>query len=297
MFDDRAIELYTQFRNYARKLPPIDRPLLRPLTDGQTMSGQVILFVEAASDFSRELFNSVNDIARSLVMLKAWAQVYEECDRYEQYDLLLEHIRPHSTLALGAPQAIRGRFIYAAAMCCTQANRVLHPDRPELAWRGKGNMNLQIASKVGQPWDKWKELAPILSEGLSFGAISELTGNFRNATEHGHPRNIGMGLTASVELSEIEMPGRLKPCGGLTETTKKQAWAVSVREAIPLSSVIEVLTEQYALALKAYELLSELLQDQFNALQVKTHPFPWTLPKHMRRVIDVKSSNPDDGET
>lgn len=89
------------------------------------MSGQVILLVEAASDFSRELFNSVNDIARSLVMLKAWAQVYEECDRYEQYDLLLEHIRPNSTLALGAPQATRGRFIYAAAMCCTQANRVL----------------------------------------------------------------------------------------------------------------------------------------------------------------------------
>jgi hypothetical protein len=74
MLDDRAIELYTQFRNYARKLPRIDRPMLRPLADGQTMSGQMILFVEAASDFSRELFNSMNDIARSLLTLKAWTQ-------------------------------------------------------------------------------------------------------------------------------------------------------------------------------------------------------------------------------
>lgn len=273
MFDDRAIELYTQFRNYAQKLPPIVRPLLKPLSDGQTMNGQMMLFVEAASDFSRELFNSVNDIARSLLMLKAWKQVYDECSLYEQFDLLLEHIRPHSTLALGAPQAIRGRFMYAAAVCCSQANRVLYPDRPELAWTGKGNMYMPIASKVGQPWHKWKELAPILSEGLSFGAISELTGNFRNATEHGHPRNIGMGITSSVELSEIEIPSRLKPCGGTTEITHKQAWTVSVREAIPLGTVIEVLTEQYALALKAYELLNDLLQDQFNALQTKTHPF------------------------
>ncbi|KTB69954.1 hypothetical protein AO068_15240 [Pseudomonas sp. ICMP 3272] len=297
MSDDRAIELYTKFRNYARKLPRIDRPILQPLADGQTMSGQMILFVEAASDFSRELFNSVNDIARSLLTLKAWVQVYEECDLSEQYDLLLEHIRPHSTLALGAPQAIRGRFMYAAAVCCSHANRVLHPDHTELAWSGKGNMNMPIASRVGQPWEKWKKLAPILSEGLSFGAISELTGNFRNATEHGHPRNIGLGLTSSVELSDIEMPGCLKPCGGMSETTKKQAWAVSVREAITLGTVIEVLTEQYALTLKAYELLSELLQDQFNALQTKTHPLPWTIPKHVRPLIDSKRSNSDEGDT
>jgi hypothetical protein len=157
-------------------------------------------------------------------------------------------------------------------------------------------MDMSIASRVGQPWDRWKELAPILSKGLGFGAISELTGNYRNATEHGHPRNIGLGLTSSVELSEIEIPGRVRPCGGMTETTNKQAWAVSVREAIPLGTVIEVLTEQYALTLKAYELLSELLQDQFNSLQTKTHPLPWTIPKHVRPVIGSKSSNSDDGD-
>lgn len=257
MDDDRAIELYAQFRASYQTKRVHDIVQQPNLSGGQTMTAPMIPYIESADDFLRELFNSVNDFRRWINTLDAWRQVYESCDEIERLSLLVEHIRPYSTLALGGPQAIRGRIMYAAAICCGHANYVLHGDNPNLQWDGVRNLNMKIASGIGQPWANWKELAPILSNKLGYGAIHDLTDNYRNHHEHGHPRNIGMGLTASVAVSANEKGQRM--------------WSFGPREAITLEIVIEQTAEQHALAVEAYNLLCALAKEQFEALMQFTN--------------------------
>lgn len=263
MDDQKAIELYTLFRE-SYQTPRIKEIMQKiDLSGGQAMGKAMLPFVESAADFLRELFNSINELRRWVNTLNAWNHVYEAADQEDRQSILIEHIRPFSTLVLNAPQSIRGRIMYAAATCCSHANHELYTDRAELQWDG-GHVNMKKASAIGQPWGKWKELAPLLSEGgLGYGAIQDKTDGYRNEHEHGHPRNVGMGLTTAVKVYN-ENNGRV--------------WEFGSREAIPPGTVIEIVAEQHALAVKAYQLLGELLKEQFEPLQRATHPLPWTLP-------------------
>lgn len=251
MEDDRAVELYAAFRgNYRDKLVPsiVSSP---NLGGGVTMTGRTLMmYRQIVSDFLRELSNSINDFRRWINMLSAWAPIYEASEQDEQLSLLVEHISPFSTLALGAPQALKGRMIFAAATACGHANYQLSPASPELQWDGKGHLTMKKASRFGQPWANWRLLAPILGE-LGHGPISEETDDYRNQKEHGHPRNIGMGITAFVSV-EDHAEGRTMGLGS--------------KDAISLETVIDVAVDQHALVVRAYEALCDLACEQFDAL-------------------------------
>jgi len=213
-------------------------------------------FMESASDFLRELFNSINDFRRWILTLEAWARVYEGCQGDDRLSILTEQIRPFGTLALTGPQAIRGRIIHAAAVGCSHANHLLHRADQSLQWDGTGHLSMRTASRIGQPWANWRTLAPLLSQRLGYGPIHDLTGDFRNQHEHGHPRNIGLGLTSLVVVEERD--------------DGQRSWSIGSREAIPIATVIEQTTEQHALAVEAYGLFCELAREQFEALFAAT---------------------------
>ncbi|MEE4220303.1 hypothetical protein V2I93_04200 [Pseudomonas viridiflava] len=253
MEDDRALELYAAFRkNYHHpRIPTIVQ--IRDLSTGRTMPAMTVgVYDHAVSDMLRELSNSTNDFRRWINILAAWAPVYERCDRDEQLCILVETIRPYASLALGAPQALRGRMMFAAATACGHANFALFPTMPDLQWKNSGFLNMKIASRIGQPWTQWRLMAPALSE-LGHGLIAEETDDYRNQNEHGHPRNIGMGLTSYVAVTDH--------CGG-------RAMGLGSKEAISLETVIAVAADQHAVVVKAYEALCGLATEQFEALMV-----------------------------
>lgn len=251
MEDARAVELYAEFRrNYQKKRVAtiVSSP---DLAGGVTMPAfPMMIFHQTASDTFRELSNSTNDFRRWINMLAAWEPIYEACDQDEQLSLLVEHIAPFSALTLGAPQALRGRMMFAAATGCGHANYHLSSTRSDLQWNGSGHLSMSIASRIGQPWANWRRLAPVLSD-LGRGSISEDTDDYRNQREHGHPRNIGMGLTALISV---------------TESAGGRGWSFGSREAIPLETVINVAVGQHAVVVRAYEALCDLAHEQFEAL-------------------------------
>lgn len=219
MDDDRALELYGEFRKNYRAQVVVERVVpVATLDKGNPIPLAKVPFYDLASDTLRELSNTINDFRRWINVLAAWLPIYNRCETEEKLDLLLEHIGTSATLALSAPQAIKGRLIFASAMSCGHTNYELHRDDPERQWSGKGHLTMKIASRVGQPWASWKMLAPILSE-LGKGAIYDETDDYRNQREHGHPRNIGIGLTAMFTVED---------------TKEGRRWAFGARQAIPL---------------------------------------------------------------
>ena len=257
MDDHRALELYAQFLTY-RHQHSSPLAIVQPpdLHSGRPMTGPMIPFVESASDFLRELSNSINDFRRQVLTIESWGRVYDSCGNEDRLSILVEFIRPFGTLALSAPQAIRGRIVHAAAIGCSHANHVLNCANKALQWDGTGHLTMKVASRIGQPWASWKRLAPLLSQKLASGSIYESTDDFRNQHEHGHPRNIGLGLTASVVVAEGD-DGR-------------RSWSIGSREAIPIATVLEQTREQHAIAVEAYGLFCALAKEQFEAMITTT---------------------------
>lgn len=259
MDDDRAVELYAAFRkSYQTKRLGLETIVAPPgLSGGRMMPAlTVLIYDQSVSSLLQGLSNSINDFRRWINTLAAWAPIYDAVGQEEQMSLLVEHITPFSVLSLGAPQALRGRMIFAAASACGHANYQLSPGVAGLQLDWTKHLTIKDASRIGQPWANWRRLAPILGE-LAFGSISEDTGDYRNQSEHGHPRNIGMGLTASVSVTD-HAGGRTMGVGSI--------------DAIDLKTVITVAVEQHALAVRAYDALCDLAREQFEALMAAGLP-------------------------
>ncbi|OEO27853.1 hypothetical protein AX279_00150 [Pseudomonas sp. J237] len=261
MTDERAIELFTEFRrNFHTSLVSeyVEPPRL---SGGEPMRGYMIPFFDAASDTLRELRNSINEFQRWINTLNAWQPIYARSDQSEQFSLLLQHIRPYSALVLGAPQALRGRLIYAATACCGHANYDLHHSNQRLQW-ADGHVSMKVASRVGQPWTKWPALAEALGD-IGQGDFSDETDDFRNQREHGHPRNIALGLTSAIS---VRTDG------------ESRSWAFGSKQAIPLEDVIRLSVEQHPLVCRAYRAFCELVEEQFTAL-MNAYPMVATPPQ------------------
>jgi hypothetical protein len=251
MEDDRAIELYAAFRRNYRDKRVTTIVSSPDLSGGESMPAMtVMMYHQIVADTLRELSNSTNDFRRWINMVAAWAPIYAACDHDEKMSLQCEHIAPLAALALGAAQALKGRHMFAAATGCGHANYQLYRARSELQWDGSKHLTMPVASRIGQPWANWRRLAPILGE-LGHGSISEETDDYRNQREHGHPRNVGMGITTFVSIYD-HADGRTMGLG--------------TKQAISLETVIEVAAEQHAVVVKAYEALCDLALEQFEAL-------------------------------
>lgn len=255
MDDKQAIEYYRQYRENYRDYAGL--PVVSAFELPSDLLGPMLPFSQSSLALMLELFNSVNSFRRLIIQLLAWKKVLDGCGPSDKYDLLLEQVSPLAIFALNTPAGIRGRTIYAAAVCTTHTNHVLFPANVDLMWLGNGNMSMGIASRVGKPWAGWKALAPVLSGQLAHGAIHDLTDSFRNNHEHGYPRNIELGLTSVLTFDYA---------GG------KSSFAMGTKSPIPLATVIQVCIEQHALAVETYDLLCSMLTEQFEALRTRLNP-------------------------
>lgn len=251
METERAVELYQQYlTNYDSQSAIAIMPQFE-LSSGSTHPVAAMLHLEAADDFLRELFNSINSVRRWLSMIKAWLPIYESCSQDEQLELLLCHITPVSELVLAAPQALRGRMIFAAAAASNIVNNEFFTDDERLQYdHDKTHINIKLAQKVGSPWLAWPAFAQALGQ-VNPDSWSARTSNFRNAREHGHPRNIGLGLVNVITTKGVG---------------KERRTGFGTLPAIPLHTVLECGIERHGAITTAYQALGALLQQQHLAL-------------------------------
>lgn len=220
------------------------------LCETNSHPARAMLHQEASNEFLRELFNSVNSLRRWITMVMAWEPIYETCSQADKVELLVRHITPVSELVLAAPQALKGRMIYAAASASNIANNFFFVDDHKLQYGEKTHINMKVAQKVGNIWCAWPAFAQAL-EKVNPDSWSIHTSDYRNAREHGHPRNIGLGLVAVVNTTGV---GRDRKTG------------YGTLPAIPLRTVIECGIERHEAVISAYQALGTLLKEQHQAL-------------------------------
>lgn len=251
MEDSRSLELYA---NFLANFQTCDAPAITDrilLTEESSFEPAAGFFEQQCDCFLRELFNSINRFRRDIKALSAWMPIFNACSDSEKLDLIVDHLGAIAERALGAPQAIRGRIIFAAATGASLANHEFFSDSAALQWNHEcKNLTIKTLSKIEQPWFAWPDLAAALDQ-INPKEWSKEVGDFRNAREHGHPRGIGLGLTYELII---------KGNGADREIT------FGSRYQIGISTVIRLCTERHPFVVNAYRALGTLLTHQLEAL-------------------------------
>lgn len=243
MTDDRAIELYAQFRAGLpfAKCPPL-APYPKPFASHKQRSLFSVLFYETAQDALREIPNAINDFQRYIWHLDAWRAIYAELSEEEQHDLLLNHVRPLAACCLNAPYSLHGRIFYAAALVSHHANRFLdldkRPDWPKTVF-------YKDAKKIAGHWPEWAAIKNAL-DGMNAKEFISATKDYRKNYHHGQPPQIELGHISKVSPDAID----------------KNTWTFGVVEPLVLDSLIPLLVLEHARALAAFDAFTALVAAQ-----------------------------------
>lgn len=261
--DDRAIELYTEFRKELRAAPLFEiAPYPRPF-EGGSFNILAMPFHTVAQDALREIANSINDLGRYIRFLHAWHVIFERVSEDDRYNLLLEHVRPYTVLCLGAPQALRGRLIYAATATSFHANHFLTWPMGMPKWDG-GHTSMKTAKAMSEKWAAWPALAAELNV-LGQDQLSQATDDFRNKHEHGHPRGIGMGHISVVK--RVVKPEKVfDSLGGQPLSNKPmESWSFGEQSPMQLAELLPLFEQEHARALQAFKAYLAMVEEQHAA--------------------------------
>jgi len=246
--DDRALELYAAFRGNRRSTPLLELAPYPKLFGGESFNMVAMPFHTVAQDALREIANSINGFVRYIHFLHAWRPIYEKASEEDQYNLLLDHVKPLTTLCLSAPQALRGRLIHAATATSYHANAFLKwPENPP-HWNG-GHTSMKQAKTVSVAWSRWPVLATSLNR-MAEQTFNEATSDFRNQHEHGHPRSIALGHINVVR--RIEINGRV-------------GWSFGQQEPMRLSELLPIFEKEHGYAMDAFIAYLEMVKEQHTA--------------------------------
>lgn len=261
--EDRAIEFYKQFRKELRTAPlPGIAPYPRPFEGGK-FHILAMPFNTVAQDALREIANSINDFGRYIHYLHAWHVIFERVSEDDRYNLLLEHVRPYTVLCLGAPQALRGRLIYAATATSFHANRFLTWPAGMPKW-DDGHTSMKTAKATGEKWSTWPALAAELNI-LGQDQLSEATDDFRNKHEHGHPRGIGIGHISTVR--RVLNPEKVfdSLAGQPLSDKPRESWSFGEQTPMQLADLLPLLEQEHATALRAFKAYLAMVEEQHAA--------------------------------
>ncbi|MDU9031737.1 hypothetical protein NHG95_01130 [Pseudomonas corrugata] len=243
--DERAVEFYSEYQLARRNIPMLQvAPYPKPFSGG-TFEPLALPFHSVAQDALREIANSINDFGRYVRALKAWNQIYQKASKEDQYVLLLEHVRPLATLCLTAPQALRGRFIYAATSTSYYANAFSNQTASRPKWTGS-HTDMKTAKTVSQNWSTWPALAAALNR-IGRDVFNRATSDFRNQHEHGHPRSIELGHIGVVQ--KIEIHGRT-------------GWSLGQQEPMKISELLPTLEQEHGYAMDAFTAYLAMVEEQ-----------------------------------
>lgn len=211
-----------------------------------------LAYSQMLNEHPREIANSINQLQRLTLSLKAWDQRLRLVnDEQHKLNIICEFVDPISIVAINLPYVIRSRFIYSTTHLSHQANQSRCTD-----WKDDLTLDSEIyfehADKYGAYWRSYNALKLAL-EKISSGNYIEATINFRHKYNHRYSPKIEIGLTGLV-TRHVNKPDQVTYCFGYTEPLK-------------LSNVVSALEKQHECCLKAFSRYKSLIKEQVDAIE------------------------------
>jgi hypothetical protein len=217
----------------------------------ETLPFEFAAYSQFLKEHSSELSNSVNELQRHIVSLKAWEKVIYSLEGEEKFYALSEFVSPIATLAITLPYVIRSRFIYSIAHLSHQANMV----KLKTLWKDDLPIDDEIyfkeADNYGKQWTNYSKLKLSL-ERIANKSYNVSMHDFRNSYNHRYSPRIELGDTGLVNRN-IDSDGKV-------------SYGFGHIEPILLKNAIPLLIEQHSFCLKAYEKYQDLVNEQTNEI-------------------------------
>lgn len=202
-------------------------------------------------EFLQTLANEINAFGIRIAQLEAWGSVLSGYELNEQMVLRIEFVDSISLAAIGAPYALRSRFIYAVTHLCHQANRLVIDDWKESRMPAEKSIGFKEMVATAGEWEHFDSVR-ILIEKLSYGTLQAETRDFRNSYQHRLPPHLIHGVSQMVSRQVLDGGGVSYGFGG--------------RPAISLLAIVEALEVQHACAMSAFSALSLLALEQLEKI-------------------------------
>jgi hypothetical protein len=256
-----SIALYRAFRQTLKVTPfsgrymPYDWANLPNPISAQWMAYSLML-----DEFARELANSINAFTNDVHRLRAWADLLEPMSAKRQHVATHEFVDPLATNALNLPYVVKGRFAFAAAHLCHQANML----KQGTSWVDDLPLDCDIYPHVGDRYGKlWPSYKPLKKalDAIGAGAFRDGTGDFRNAYNHRFSPRFVIGMT--------QMVTRI-----VNKETGQVGYGFGGREALDLSATVVLLEAEQEHFYTAFACFQNLVREHEAAIRAQATAKP-----------------------
>jgi len=249
-----SIARYRQFRQTLKNTPFTGRYMPYDWTDlPSPISGRWMAYSMMLDEFARELANTLNGFSTDVHRLSAWSIMIAPLPQKQQYEATEEFIDPIATNSVNLPYIVKGRFSFAAAHLCHQAN-MLKQDRE---WRDDlpldRDIHQGVADQYGKPWRSYKKLKKAL-DAIDGATFRRGTRDFRNAYNHRFSPRFVIGIT-HVAIRKID-----KGKGTVS-------YGFGGHKPLDLEKVVALLEEQQQLFYTAFEAFQGLVREHEAAIR------------------------------
>ncbi len=211
----------------------------------------LIVYKLLIEEHARELANSINEMKRIIVSLKAWGKVLGDMNDQEKLDLLVEFIYHSATVGLNLPYVIRSRFIYSVAHLCHQANQIKQSE-----WKDDLPIDEEIyfqeADNYGSNWNTYTNLKVAL-EQIGNKEYNKNTCDFRNKYNHRYSPMIEIGLANFVTRN--------------VDKTKRVSYGMGFTEPLKLTKIVDLLKVQHEYCTKSFTCYQMLVNEHIECMK------------------------------
>lgn len=172
------------------------------------VSAQWMAYSMMLDEFARELANVINSFTNNVHKLQAWSMVLEGLSEKQKLAATHEFIDTLATNTVNLPYVIKGRFGFAIAHLCHQANQLKAPDTWIDDLPLDQEMYPHVGDKYGKAWKSYNKLKRAL-DAVGARSFQEGTGNFRNSYNHRFSPRFVLGLTQFATRMVHEETGQV----------------------------------------------------------------------------------------
>ena len=212
-------------------------------------------YYQMLEDHAQSLANEVNSFGYHTGQLEAWSVVLPKYEIEDQLLLLMEFVEPIATTAVGAPYALRSRFLFSVSHLCHQANKFARTGWNEAKLPVDGSINYKTMLSAGEGWKQFNLFRESLDQLFDQNYESSTSG-FRHKYQHRFPPRFQHGQTETVSRS-------------IDKQSKGVSYGFGYTEPLQLASLAPVLRAKHAIALEAFGGYSELLREHIVAIHSK----------------------------
>jgi hypothetical protein len=248
------IGAYTKFRHaYKKEQGPSNLAPYGHVEFPKSIPMHLAMFHGMADEFLRELANELNRLDSNVEKLETWSDVYEGYDQEERMCLMMEFIEPLATVAFGQPSTLRAKYIFSLSHTSHQANLHSVAGWSESKLPADFAIGLKNMRKCSEDWEKYCAFAAVFDQ-LDNEEWRALTKGFRNKYQHRIPPRFEVGYTQYVTRN--------------IGTNGDVSYGFGSCEPLSIKTYLPALRQQHVRARKCFDLYSELLREQWEAINV-----------------------------